>query len=166
MGCKRIGCKSIGVKSIWCVRYECFTLTRMTQKQKNFLRHACAAHLKDARIQMGLSQMEVAKLAGIERSWYAKVDAGLTNISIDTLDKARRVLVTTVPQPPSLVTEVGKRIAAARQGRYSQEALSEAAGLNIFYVGRVERGTTNPGLDQIEAIAIALKIDPLDILAI
>lgn len=110
--------------------------------------------------------MDVAKLAGIDRAWYVKVEAGIPNISLETLEKVRRVVIVTVPQPPVLVLEVGKRIAAARQGRYSQEALSEAAGLNIFYVGRLERGITNPGVDQIEAIANALEINPVDLLAI
>lgn len=138
----------------------------MTQKRKNLLREACAAHLRMSRIAMGFSQMEVAKLAGVERSWYAKVEAGLANISLDTLDKVRRVLVVTVPQPPPLIVEVGRRIATARQGRYSQETLSEAARLNVFYVGRVERGVTNPGVDQIGAIAEALGISPLEFLAV
>lgn len=126
----------------------------------------CAAYLKSARIQLGLSQLDVARAAGIERSRYVKMETGLANISLDTLDKVHRVLVTTVPQLPTLIVEVGKRIAAARQGRYSQEALSEAAGLSMYYVGRVERGVTNPGVDQIEAIANALEIDPLELLAI
>ena len=137
----------------------------MTQKQRIPLRETCAAHLKEARIQMGFSQMEVAKRAGIERSWYAKVESDRVNISLETLEKVRRV-VETAPQPSSLVAEVGQRIRKARHERFSQEALSQAAGLNVFYVGRLERGVTNPGLDQIGAIASALGVDPLVLIAI
>ena len=138
----------------------------MTETKQNSLRKACGAHLKVLRIQMGLTQIDVAKLAGVEWSWYAKVEAGTPNTSLQTLDRLRRVLVVTVPQPPALVVEVGRRISEARKGRFSQVALSEAAGLNMFYVGRVERGVTNPGVDQIQAIASVLGVSPQAFLAV
>jgi transcriptional regulator with XRE-family HTH domain len=135
-------------------------------ENKNRLRLACAQHVKEARLKLNLSQIEFAKLVGMDRSYYARVEAGRTNTSLNTLDKIRGLLFITVPRFPSLVGEVGNRISLAREGRFSQEALSEAAGLGLFYVGRVERGVTNPGLDQIEAIGTALGISSLDLLAI
>lgn len=139
----------------------------MTEEQKKqSLRLACGQHLKDTRTALNLSQIEFAKLVGMDRSYYARVEAGRTNTSLDTLEKIRGCSVTTVPRFARLVDEVGYRISLARQGHFSQEGLSEAAGLGVFYVGRLERGLTNPGLDQIQAIAEALGRDGMDFLAV
>jgi transcriptional regulator with XRE-family HTH domain len=40
----------------------------------------------------------------------------------------------------------------------SQEKLSQMAGLSRAYVGRVESGTENPGLDSIERLAHELGV--------
>lgn len=47
----------------------------------------------------------------------------------------------------------------------SQEALSERAGFHRTYVSQLERQITNPSLDNLVAIAVALDIKLTDLLA-
>lgn len=47
----------------------------------------------------------------------------------------------------------------------SQEDLADRAGLHRTYVGSVERGERNIGLDNIYALAEALGVRPADLLA-
>jgi transcriptional regulator with XRE-family HTH domain len=47
---------------------------------------------------------------------------------------------------------------------WSQEQLAERAGLHRNYVGGVERGERNVGLDNIVALAKALGVPPADLL--
>jgi len=46
----------------------------------------------------------------------------------------------------------------------SQEGLAERAGLHRTYIGSVERGERNPALKSIVKIALALDVDPGDLL--
>jgi transcriptional regulator with XRE-family HTH domain len=46
----------------------------------------------------------------------------------------------------------------------TQEALSELAGLHPTYLGSVERGERNIALENIIAIALALKCSPKDLM--
>lgn len=47
----------------------------------------------------------------------------------------------------------------------SQEALADAVGLAVTYVGQIERGTRNPTLDVVERIAGQLGVPPIALLA-
>ncbi len=54
----------------------------------------------------------------------------------------------------------GKRVKLfRRQKRWSQEKLAAEAGIDKAYLGRVERGETNIGIENISEIATALDIE-------
>ncbi len=44
---------------------------------------------------------------------------------------------------------------------YTQEELSERAGINRNYTGMIERQERSPTVDMLEKLAKALKIDPV-----
>jgi transcriptional regulator with XRE-family HTH domain len=61
----------------------------------------------------------------------------------------------------SLRREFGDRVRVLRLARgLSQEVLAQKAGLHRNYVGGVERGERNVGLDNIHALARALDVQP------
>lgn len=47
----------------------------------------------------------------------------------------------------------------------SQEELGDACGLHRTYIGSVERAERNVSIDSMERIALALKLDIVDLLA-
>lgn len=49
---------------------------------------------------------------------------------------------------------------------YTQEELSELAGINRNYTGMIERGERSPTVDMLEKLAKALKIDPVAFLTV
>lgn len=51
-----------------------------------------------------------------------------------------------------------------RHARQSQEQLAESAALHRTYVGSIERAERNLSLDNIERLAIALRVEPADLL--
>ncbi len=58
----------------------------------------------------------------------------------------------------------GERVRALRSALgLSQEALAERADLHRTYVGSVERGERNIGLDNIHALADALDVPAADL---
>ncbi len=48
--------------------------------------------------------------------------------------------------------------------RLTQEALADAIGLAVTYVGQLERGRRNPTLKVVERFAEVLGVDPLALL--
>lgn len=68
--------------------------------------------------------------------------------------------------PPSdlrrVVAENVRRL--RREARQSQEELAERAALHRTYVGSIERAERNLSLDNIERLALALQVEPADLL--
>ena len=61
--------------------------------------------------------------------------------------------------------KLGKRIKEIRiKGGYSQEELASLAKLHRTYISDIERGGRNVSVENIEKIAMALKIDPSELL--
>jgi transcriptional regulator with XRE-family HTH domain len=60
----------------------------------------------------------------------------------------------------------GARVRELRQQRaWSQEGLAEVSGLHRNYIGGIERGERNCGLDAVYAIAGALNVNPAELFA-
>lgn len=69
--------------------------------------------------------------------------------------------------PESVVLIVGRRIRELRQERgLFQEKLAEEAGLHRTYIGRIERGEENIGVEELLRIAAALGTSATAVLAV
>lgn len=55
------------------------------------------------------------------------------------------------------------RVARLAQG-ITVEALAHDSGVSYSYLGELERGRRNPTLKVVSAVAVALNIDPADLL--
>lgn len=68
--------------------------------------------------------------------------------------------------PRSVKSRFGYTLRKLREERgYSQEELAERAGLHRNYVGGVERGERNVGLENVVKLANALSISPRELFA-
>jgi transcriptional regulator with XRE-family HTH domain len=70
-------------------------------------------------------------------------------------------------QPPTaLAIEFGARLRARREALgLSQMKLAEEASLHFTYISDTERGLRNIGLANIVKLAVALEVDPADLVA-
>ena len=60
---------------------------------------------------------------------------------------------------------IAAKLRATRKERgISQEELADIAGLHRTYVGAIERGERNVSIDNIERLALALRLDVIDLL--
>lgn len=63
-----------------------------------------------------------------------------------------------------LAEELGNRVREARElARLSQEKLGELAGVHRTYIGHLERGEVNATLYSIVRVAVALELDPIEL---
>lgn len=61
--------------------------------------------------------------------------------------------------------EIGARIRALRQAsRLTQAQVAEKAGLDASFFGQLERGANVPSLRSLYSIAVALAVEPADLL--
>ena len=70
----------------------------------------------------------------------------------------------TTSKSESLRNRFAKNLKSLRNSQgISQEYLAELAGFHRTYVSQIERGVGNISLDNIEKLAIALSVDPIDL---
>jgi transcriptional regulator with XRE-family HTH domain len=70
-----------------------------------------------------------------------------------------------VPKKFSSKDIVAQNVRSLRQGRrISQEKLAERSGLHRTYVGSIERAERNVSLENIDRLAAALEVQPVDLL--
>ena len=70
----------------------------------------------------------------------------------------------TLDTPISLRARFAKNLRNSRATQeVSQEALADLAGVHRTFVSEVERGIRNLSIDNIEKLAIALKLDPSEL---
>lgn len=64
-----------------------------------------------------------------------------------------------------LVKAFGLNVRSARKARgLSQEDLEGLTGLKRSYISDMERGTRNPTLTAVERVAVALGVEPFELL--
>ena len=69
------------------------------------------------------------------------------------------------PAPQTARIRLAANLRSARQRlQISQEALADLAGVDRTFVGSVERQERNISLDNIERLAVALKMDIAELL--
>ena len=62
-------------------------------------------------------------------------------------------------------SQLGANVRARREAiRQSQEELADRAGIDVRYLGGIERAQRNPSLKVLIAIAKALEASPIDLL--
>ena len=72
---------------------------------------------------------------------------------------------TASPKTKSLRARVARNLRSAREAQnLSQENLAELAELHRTYISSVERCERNVTLETVERLALALKLDPLELL--
>ena len=130
------------------------------------LRIEFSAFIRMAREAQGLTIKEMATQMGIHRARLSQLERAVHNVTFDTMDA---LVAHLVPYPGSITkysSRVAHRVSTLRSGRFSQEKLSEVAGLSVNFVNTLERGNANSSIDQIEALALALGVQGLDLIAI
>ena len=72
-----------------------------------------------------------------------------------------------MPRKTSSKDIVAQNIRTLRQSRaISQEKLAEISGLHRTYVGSIERAERNVSLENIDRLAVALEVQPVDLLTV
>jgi transcriptional regulator with XRE-family HTH domain len=98
----------------------------MERNGRSFFDRIIGDHLQHRRIELGLSQREVAEAIGVSRQLYARYERGLSRISSETLKKLSKFLRVTLE---SLYAGIASAIAAAgfadsEQARYASKPLA------------------------------------------
>jgi len=137
----------------------------MNPSQKK-LRTEFAAFIRAAREAQGLTIQELASRMSIHRARLGQLERAVHNVTFKTMDVlVANVVHTAGPLRPYSET-VATRLITTRTGRFSQERLSELAGLSVNFVNTLERGRANSSIDHVEALAVALGIEGMDLIAV
>lgn len=125
------------------------------------LREDFSKKLRLLRVQLGVSQADIADRMGAHRTMVSQIERGVLNFSLDTYEKALRACANEKPSDEvgTIRFLVGKRLRAIREGKsMSQEGLGEMAGFSVAYIGRVERGVVSTSIDKLERLAEILQV--------
>lgn len=74
---------------------------------ESILRKGTATTLRAIRTKQGLSQEQLAKISGIDRTYISGVERGIRNITLDSLEMLIRALKIT---PTTFLTELQKSL--------------------------------------------------------
>jgi XRE family transcriptional regulator, regulator of sulfur utilization len=156
------------------VAYEslCCHYSRMYDDEIYNIHKLIALRLKTQRNYAGFSQELLADMARIDRTYVSKIERGITNPSIDTLEKIATALGTPLsevvdgphPNPDKHACfrltqiQLGFRIKSLRKlARLSKATLASKIGVDPIYIYQCEQSVTNPSLLLLSKIANALN---------
>lgn len=155
-------------------------MTNSHNRKKTPAREAFGKRLKSKRLELGLTQEELAERAHLHHTYVGSVERGERNIAfVNILTLAQGLNISPkelmppgekiLKQPsPKIFSEkklFGKRLKSKRlELDLTQAELAERAHMDYSYIGAVERGEKNIGLENIIALASALELTPQDLM--
>ena len=149
-------------------------------RKKTPARIAFGALLKSKRIELGLTQEELAERAQLHYTYVGSVERGERNIAFENIIALARALKISpkelmptgekIQKPNSQHTISEKKAFGNLIKRkrlelgFTQAELAEKALMDYSYIGAIERGEKNIGLENIIALANALELAPQDLM--
>jgi len=133
------------------------------QPGPSHLRHRLGSIFLGRRVEMGLTQVEVAALVGVHRTYVNKVEKGQVNISLDNLEKFQKVLLPDGDSTP-LRVRFANNLKLLRAERFSQETLAFHLGVPDRTISRIETASVSTSIDVVENFAFKLGLDPMQLL--
>ena len=137
--------------------------TRESDPRSEELRVAFGRRCREARINKGLSQHEVAAVSGITQANIAKIERGQKNITLETMMRFLRVVDRALARRlrGDLKARFAENLRSARTAAgWSQTQLSERAGVPSQYISLIESGKANLKLETVATMARAVGQDP------
>ena len=130
---------------------------------------AQVAHaVRSQRTAVGISQEDLARRAGLHRTYLSAVEAGKRNVTIKTLTRIAEALGASLPtlldgreatMPDGSKHQLGPSVQQLRKERgLSQLELARASKLHRSYICGVEIGRRNPRLLNVAQLAAALGV--------
>lgn len=153
-------------------------------RKKTIARETFGKRLRNKRLELGLTQEELADRSNLHPTYVGSVERGERNISFENILVLAKGLNTSPKDlmPPGekvgkqpnpefgskILSEkklCGKRLKNKRlELDLTQAQLAEKANMDHSYIGAVERGEKNIGLENLIALASALEIAPEDLM--
>ncbi|MFT4437896.1 helix-turn-helix domain-containing protein [Caballeronia sp. 15715] len=140
------------------------------------LRESFAVAVKRRRLNLGVSQEELALRTSLDRTGISRLERVAPNITLDTADSVSRALDSSVPELLGEQVSKEHKLAASRDvfaarvreervaHSLTQEEVGDRAGVDRNYVSDVERGKKNCRLDTVDAFGRGLGVRPLVLL--
>lgn len=132
--------------------------------------------IKAWRKYRGLNQEELSRQSGLDRTYISRLERGLGNYTRSALEALSGALSVSIPKlyrrPEQTLCDAGKaqrQIINLKEWRTyrgcTQQDLADRVGVTKSYISELERGLKRYNQDILEAVAKALRCDPVDILA-